>query len=58
MGSQNFILTYAQACSSGKLALSDCGPVWQCGVIAVLLVSAIAFLIVLRMRAYGQTAQG
>jgi len=56
MGIQNFILTYAQACSSGKLALSDCGPFWQCGVIAVLLVSAIAFLIALRMRAYEQTA--
>lgn len=57
MGSQNFILTYAQACSSGKLALSECGPVWQFGVIAVLLMSAITILIVLRMRAYAQSAR-
>jgi hypothetical protein len=55
MDSQNFILTYAQACTGGKLTLSECGPVWQFGVIAVLLASAIAVLIVLRMRTYAQS---
>jgi hypothetical protein len=54
MGSQDFLVTYVQACSNGKLALSECGPVWQIGIIAVLLASAIAVLIVLRLRAYAQ----
>ncbi len=57
MGSQNFIVTYMQACTSSKLALAECGPAWQFGVIAVLLVSAITVLIVLRMRAYAQSAR-
>lgn len=57
MVAQNFILIYMLACASGKLALSECGPVWQFGVIAVLLASAITVLIVLRMRAYTQTAR-
>lgn len=57
MGSQNFILTYVHACSTGKLVLSDCGPVWQFGIIAVLLASAITVLVVLRMRAYSQSAR-
>ena len=57
MGSQDFILTYVQACTTGKLALSECGPVWQFGVIAVLLASAITVLIVLRLRAYLQMAR-
>ena len=56
MGSQNFVLTYVQACSSGKLALSECGPAWQIGVIGLLLVSAISVLMFLRIRAYAQSA--
>lgn len=57
MGSQHFILTYVEACSSGKLVLSECGPVWQFGVIAALLVSAITMLAVLRIRAYARSAR-
>lgn len=58
MGSENFILTYVQACTGGKLPFSDCGPIWQLGVIAALLAAAIMFLILLRMRPQGQSAQG
>ena len=25
-------------CGAGKLSLSDCGPVWQIGIIAVILI--------------------
>jgi hypothetical protein len=31
--------------------MTDCGPVWQLGVIAALLVIAVAALVVLRVRA-------
>jgi len=58
MGSENFVLAYVQACTGGKLSLSDCGPIWQLGVIAALLVAAILFLILLRVRPHqGQSAQ-
>lgn len=57
MGTQDFIVVYVQACTGGKLPLSECGPVWQLGVIAVLMVSAIAVLMALRMRAYATSAQ-
>jgi hypothetical protein len=57
MGNLNFILNYVNACTSGKLALSECGPAWQIGTIAVLLVSAVTVLIVLRMRAQTHSAQ-
>lgn len=53
MGSENFVLTYVQACTGGKLPFSDCGPIWQLGVIAALLAAAVLFLILLRMRAQG-----
>jgi maltodextrin utilization protein YvdJ len=50
MGGQNFIVSYIKACTSGKLAFSECGPVWQLFVIAAFLVAAVAVLLVLRMR--------
>jgi len=50
MGTQNFIMTYVQSCASGKLGLSDCGPIWQMAVIAVFLLVAVAMLLVLRFR--------
>ena len=58
MNNQNFIFGYVEACASGSLRLADCGPVWQMGVIAVLLASAIAVLIMLRWRAGPQSAPG
>lgn len=49
MGGDHFIMNYVQACTAGKLTFSDCGPVWQFAVIAVLLTLAITFLIFLVM---------
>ncbi|HKA38558.1 MAG TPA: hypothetical protein VKD25_02210 [Burkholderiales bacterium] len=50
MGGQNFIVSYIQACTSGKLPFSECGPIWQLFVIAAFLVAAIAAFLVLRLR--------
>jgi hypothetical protein len=58
MGGQQFIVGYVEACASGRLPLSECGPVWQLGVIGVFLVFAILSLIVLRTRAGARSAQG
>ncbi len=49
MGGENFIVSYAKACGTGNLPFSECGPVWQCGIIAALLVAAIVVLIALRL---------
>ena len=57
MGNNNFVLRYVQDCIGGQLTLSDCGPVWQLGVIAVLLAAAILFLILLVMRPQMQSTQ-
>ena len=57
MNNGNFIWSYVQMCSAGKLPLSDCGPVWQIGIIAAILVCAIVFLIVLRIQAHPNSAQ-
>jgi hypothetical protein len=51
MSNANFILNYMQVCASGKLAMAECGPMWQMAVIAVFLVLALAVLLVLRLRA-------
>jgi hypothetical protein len=55
MGGQNFIVGYIQACTSGKLPFSECGPIWQLFVIAAFLVAAVAALLVLRMRPRAHT---
>ena len=49
MASQKLVLGYLHACTSGALPLSECGPVWQLGIIVVLLASALLALVVLRM---------
>jgi len=51
MSDGNFILSYVQVCASGKLAMAECGPMWQMATIAVLLVLAVAALLFLRLRA-------
>ena len=51
MSDTDFILNYVQGCASGKLSLSECGPIWQMAVIAALLVFAVAALLILRLRA-------
>ena len=58
MGNQHFVLSYVQACTNGKLAFSECGPMWQLAVIAAFLVLAVSALIVLRLRARWHSTTG
>jgi hypothetical protein len=51
MGDRGIIIEYVRSCTAGPLGISDCGPVWQLGVIAACLVVAIVTLIILRLRA-------
>lgn len=51
MGTTDLILHYVQSCASGRLGLSDCGPIWQLGVIAALIVAAVFALLVIRFHA-------
>lgn len=46
----NFVISYVQACAAGTLAFQECGPVWQFGAIALLLLCAILVLITLVLR--------
>ncbi|MDH5535490.1 MAG: hypothetical protein OEZ08_07970 [Betaproteobacteria bacterium] len=50
MSSVELIVQYVSSCFDGALSVSECGPVWQLGIIVVLLVVFIAGFIVLRMR--------
>ena len=51
MDNFSFVVMYVQSCTVGKLGLSDCGPVWQLGVILALLVILVTALLVMRLRA-------
>ncbi|MGH8702850.1 MAG: hypothetical protein ACREVR_16980 [Burkholderiales bacterium] len=51
MGDRGIIVEYVRSCTAGALGASDCGPVWQLGIIAALLFAAIATLVVLRLHA-------
>lgn len=54
-----FVASYVQACTSGKLPVSECGPVWQLGIIATLLTLAVLTLIALRVgRSLGPSTNG
>ena len=53
MGSQGLVFAYVESCASGALSAVDCGPIWQLGVIAGLLVVALATLAVLQFRRPG-----
>jgi len=55
MSDQDFVLTFVKACTSGKLAFSECGPMWHLFIIAALLVLAVAALLVLRFRHRAQS---
>ncbi len=57
MGTQNLILSYIQSCTSGRLGMSDCGPIWQLGVIAALLLIAVVALLVMRLRARSEAQE-
>ena len=56
MGSQSILAAYVHACTSGKLPLSECGPVWQLGIIAALVVCAVLALVVLRFHSRMKSA--
>ena len=51
MGEGGIIIEYVRSCAAGTLRMSDCGPVWQLGVIAAFLVVAVVTLVILRLRA-------
>lgn len=57
MGGQNAVLWYVNSCASGKLGMSECGPVWQLLIIAILLVVAVGALVFLRTRRRAQPEQ-
>jgi hypothetical protein len=50
--SVTFIEAYVDGCLSGAVSSSDCGPVWQLGVIAAILMASIMALALLRWHAY------
>ena len=45
---QNLVAGYLQACATGKLALSDCTPILEVGITAVLVIAAVVLLFVAR----------
>lgn len=51
MGDRGIIIEYVRSCTGGALGMSDCGPVWQLGIIAAFLMAAIVALVILRVRA-------
>jgi len=51
MGDRGIVIEYVRSCTAGTLGVSDCGPVWQLGIIAAFLAAAIVTLVVLRLRA-------
>ena len=55
MGYRGIIVEYVRSCTAGALGVSDCGPVWQLGIIAAFLVAAITTLVVLRLLAVARS---
>ena len=45
---QNFVAGYLQACATGKLAFSDCTPILEVGITAVLVIAAVVLLLAAR----------
>ncbi|MBM3358137.1 MAG: hypothetical protein FJY54_10475 [Betaproteobacteria bacterium] len=50
MNDLELVWDYVSRCAGGALALSECKPVWQLAVIALLLGIAVTALIVARLR--------
>jgi hypothetical protein len=50
LGNQGLVLAYVQSCTAGDLGMAECGPIWQLGVIAALLIVAIVTLALLQLR--------
>ena len=57
MNELSMVAGYVRACLAGAPDAGDCSPVWQLGVIAVLIVLALVTLVVLRLSAQKQEAQ-
>jgi hypothetical protein len=57
MDNTGLVVAFVRACVAGAPDAGDCSPVWQLGVIAVLIVLAIITLIVLRLSAGQQEAR-
>jgi len=49
VGRFDFVWQYVGACIGGRLPSLECAPMWQFGIIILLLVFAIAGLVVIRM---------
>jgi hypothetical protein len=45
------LIDYVEGCAKGAIGISECGPVWQLGVIVGLLVVATVALCAMRLRA-------
>jgi hypothetical protein len=52
---QHLVLGYVEACSSGLLPLSECDPVWQLGIIGILLIVALLSLVHVHFRVKRQS---
>jgi hypothetical protein len=57
LGNQRVVLEYVQSCAGGNLGMAECGPIWQLGVIAALLLIAIVALALLQFRARPQAVK-
>jgi hypothetical protein len=57
MGNYLFLISYVQTCANGALRIGDCGPVWQMGVIAGLLLLLIVALAIMRWRSMRSAAR-
>jgi len=49
VGRFDFIWQYVGSCISGRLSAAECAPMWQFGIIILLLVFAVAGLVVIRL---------
>ena len=49
MGRFEFIWQYVGSCIGGALPVGECAPLWQFGIIILLLVFSVAALVVIRI---------
>ena len=49
MGRFDFIWQYVGSCISGALPTAECAPLWQFGILILLLVFAVAALVLIRV---------
>lgn len=49
MGKFEFIWEFIGACIGGRLQSAECAPLWQFGILILLLVFAVAGLVVIRV---------